>query len=401
MEGCALCALGLEKVLAKEISRIGLDPTSRLPGRVFFAADLKGLFRANLELRTAERVLVVANRFSAPDFDALFEGARRPAWHRFFSREDRLVIERVRSRESALNSQTAVQSIVHKAIYESLSKTYGLTRLPETGRVRSLRVYLEHDECVLGLDLSGEALHRRGWRKAAGEAPIKETVAAGLLLLAGWRRKLPLLDPFCGSGTFLIEAAHFAIERAPGLDRHFDIETMPLIREGAAADFADERARARAAIRKDVELAIVGCDSDPQAMDWVRGNAARAGVAPYVEVSTASAETIQPIAESGLIITNPPWGSRMGTVPEARSLFARIGAAWGLADSGGRRSARRTGPFGDWSIGLVSNDASTGTDLGRRAPVEYRILNGSEEHWFHFYPAARAESRAPSRDSPR
>ena len=191
-EGMALCALGLEKVLNNELGKIGLEVAGRAPGRVFFRADLKGLFRANLELRTAERILLVAARYAAPDFDALFEGARRPVWERFFHREDRLVIERVRSRESRLEAQTSIQSVVHKAIYERLGKFYKIGRLPETGRTRSLRVYLERDECVIGLDLSGEALHKRGWRKAAGEAPLKETVAAGVLLLAGWNRRLPL-----------------------------------------------------------------------------------------------------------------------------------------------------------------------------------------------------------------
>lgn len=407
-EGMALCALGLEKVLANEIAKIGLEASGRAPGRLFFRTDMKGLFRANLELRTAERVLLVARRFEAPDFDALFEGARQPEWQRFFAREDKLVIERVRSRESQLGAQTSIQSVVHKAIYESLGRAYHQTRMPETGRTRSLRVYLDHDECVLGLDLSGEALHKRGWRKAAGDAPLKETVAAGILLLAGWRRRLPLLDPFCGSGTFLIEAAHFALERAPGLDRHFEIETMPLVREGASVIFAAERERAKAAVRRDLELELVGSDSDPRVLDLVHGNAARAGVAPYIKVSIAPAEEAKPHADEGLLITNPPWGERLGTEEEARALYGRLGAAWGIAGDasseaqakggrgasregsrGGRRfPAPRAGRFATWGIGIVTNSAQAGLAFGRRAPVEREILNGSEEHWFHMYPAA-------------
>lgn len=407
-EGCALCALGLEKVLTNEIAKIGLEASGRSPGRIFFRTDLKGLFRANLELRTAERILLVAARYEAPDFDALFEGARRPAWQRFFAGEDKLVIERVRSRDSRLEAQTSIQSVVHKAIYESLGKAYRQQRMPETGRTRSLRVYLDHDECVLGLDLSGDALHKRGWRKAAGDAPLKETVAAGILLLAGWRRRLPLLDPFCGSGTFLVEAAHFALERAPGLDRHFEIETMPLLKEGAAAIFSDERQRARAAVRKDVELRLVGSDSDPRAVELVQGNAARAGVAPFIEVSVASAEEAKPHAEEGLLITNPPWGERLGTEPEARALYGRLGKAWGIAaaegggsrgESGrgkgwdergaGRRNAGPIGRFAGWSIGVVTNAEDAGLSFGRRAPVERRLQNGSEEHWVHLYPASQ------------
>ncbi|HUX40559.1 MAG TPA: class I SAM-dependent RNA methyltransferase [Rectinemataceae bacterium] len=409
-EGCALCALGLEKVLTNEIAKIGLEASGRSPGRIFFRTDLKGLFRANLELRTAERILLVAARYEAPDFDALFEGARRPAWQRFFASEDKLVIERVRSRDSRLEAQTSVQSVVHKAIYESLGKAYRQQRMPETGRTRSLRVYLDHDECILGLDLSGDALHKRGWRKAAGDAPLKETVAAGILLLAGWRRRLPLLDPFCGSGTFLVEAAHFALERAPGLDRHFEIETMPLLKEGAAAIFADERQRARAAVRKDVELRLVGSDSDPRAIEQVQGNAARAGVAPFIEVSVASAEDAKPYAEEGLLITNPPWGERLGTEAEARALYGRLGKAWGIAPTegsgarggsgsgrgkgwdergAGRRNGGPTGRFAGWSIGVVTNAEDAGLSFGRRAPVERRLQNGSEEHWVHLYTASQ------------
>ncbi|MDA8411186.1 MAG: class I SAM-dependent RNA methyltransferase [Treponema sp.] len=410
-EGCALCALGLEKVLSNEIAKIGLEASGRAPGRIFFKADMKGLFRANLELRTAERVLLVAARYVAPDFDALFEGARRPAWQRFFAGDDKLVIERVRSRDSKLEAQTSVQSVVHKAIYEALGKAYHQQRMPETGRTRSLRVYLDHDECVLGLDLSGEALHKRGWRKAAGEAPLKETVAAGILLLGGWGRRLPLLDPFCGSGTFLVEAAHFALDRAPGLDRHFEIETMPLIREGAAKIFSDERQRAKAAVRKDVELSLTGSDSDPRAIEQAQGNAARAGVAPFLELSVSQAEEVQPTADEGLLITNPPWGERLGTEAEARALYGRLGKAWGLAAAeesaagkgggkrggGDRRWAERgasrrdgapVGRFAGWGIGVVTNSEEAGLSFGRRAPVERRLQNGAEEHWFHLYPAA-------------
>ncbi len=389
-EGVALCALGLEKMLGLEIAKIGLKATSKTPGRVGFTTDLKGLFRANLELRTAERILLILGRFPAGDFDALFEGARRPDWERFFAPEDRLVIERVRIRESKLAAQTTVQSVTHKAIYEKLGKVYGLKRMPETGRERSLRIYLDNDECSLGLDLSGEALHRRGWRKAAGDAPLKETVAAGILLLAGYRRHKSLLDPFCGSGTFLIEAAHFAMERAPGLDRHFAIETMPLIREGAATIFSGERERARAAVRKDVEPILVGRDADPQAIDNARGNAARAGVAPLIDFAVGAAEECAPPSEEGILLGNPPWGERLGTPAETRALYKRLGAAWGLSrEAPPQAEANPAERFKNWSLGIVTNDPEAGHLFGQPAPVLKEIMNGAEAHWFHWYPADR------------
>jgi len=377
----ALCALGLEKTLTNEIGKIGLETTGRAPGRVYFEAEAAGLFRANLELRTAERVLLEAARFRAPDFDALFEGARRPAWERFFARDDKLVIERVRSRDSKLEAQTSIQSVVHKAIYESLGKKYRIERLPETGRTRSLRVYLEDDDCILGLDLSGEALHRRGWRKSAGEAPLKETIAAGLLLMAGWRRRLPLLDPFCGAGTILIEAAHFAMDRAPGLDRHFDLETMPIAKEGHAAAFTTERQRARDAVRKDADFLLVGRDADPQAVDFARANAERAGVGPLIDFAVGKAEDVRPLAEKGILLTNPPWGERLGTEEESRALYGSLGEAWGIRASSG------SSLFSGWGLGFIINRSDFGQDFGRRAPIERALVNGAEEHWFHWYPA--------------
>ena len=376
----ALCALGLEKVLSNEIGKIGLEATGRAAGRVYFDADATGLFRANLELRTAERILLEAARFRAADFDALFEGSRQPDWSRFFARDDKLVIERVRSRDSQLSAQTSIQSIVHKAIYETLGRKYRIERMPETGRERSLRVYLEDDECVLGLDLSGEALHKRGWRRASGEAPLKETIAAGVLLLAGWRRRIPLLDPICGTGTLLIEAAHFALDRAPGLDRNFDIESMPLARDGATSAFVAERERARDAVRKDAEMLLVGRDSDPRVIDAARANAEHAGVAPLLDLKVGKAEEVRPMSEEGILLTNPPWGERMGTEAEAEALYARIGEAWGASSLAAERI------FAGWGLGFVTNRADFGEFFGRRAPVEKEIINGSEEQWFHWFP---------------
>ncbi len=352
-----------------ELERLGMEPTGRSPGRVFFAADAAGLFRANLCLRTAERVLVEAARYRAEDFDALFEGARAPAWEDFFGLEDRLVIERVRANRSQLDAQTSIQSVVHKAVYEKLGQAYGLERLPETGRERSVRVYLEDDECVIGIDVSGEALHKRGYRKSAGLAPLKETVAAGVLLLAGWSRRLPLLDPFCGSGTLLIEAALFGIDSAPGLGRDFELETMPLADPEA---FEAERAAAKARIKTDAELFLVGSDVDEAVLAGARANAERAGVANLIDFRVGKAEDAEPLAEKGLLITNPPYGERLGTEEEAEDLYRRLGA---LAPR-----------FKGWGLGFVTNRSDFGDFFGRRAVTERRVMNGAEEQWFHWYP---------------
>ena len=374
----ALCALGLEKVCQNEIERMGLKAEGHEPGRVRFALGEKAgvsLMRANLCLRTAERVLIEAGSFRALDFDQLFESVRALPWELYFRREDRLVIERVRIKDSKLAAQTSVQSVVHKAVYERLCSIYKVARMSETGKERSLRVYLDTDDCLLGLDSSGDALHRRGYRLAVGQAPLKETVAAGVLLLSGWNRRFPLLDPFCGSGTFAIEAALFAMDRAPGLGRAFSIEDMPLAMGSSSSSksLSDEIAAAKARVQRDAEFRIMGSDADSGALEAARANAARAGVAAGIEFRLAKAEDAAPEYEVGSLICNPPYGERMGSVEEAEALYRRLGEV----------SSR----FSGWNLGFVTNRSDFGDFFGRYAPTAKLIVNGAEEQWFHWYPA--------------
>ncbi len=387
----ALCALGLEKVCAAELSRIGLEVAGREAGRVRFALKPAGqaegisagrvLTRANLCLRTAERVLIEAASYKATDFDALFEGAKDVPWELYFKKEDKLVIERVRLHRSALAAQTSVQAIVHKAVYDRLGKVFGLTRMPETGKERSLRVYIEDDEVLLGLDTSGDALHRRGYRQASGDAPLKETVAAGVLLLAGWNRRLPLLDPFCGSGTILIEAGLFAQDRAPGLDRSFALEDMPSV---SAEDLKAEVEAARGRIRTDVDFRIEGSDSNPQALDSARANIRLAGLSDRIELKAGQAEDAMPGYDAGILICNPPYGERLGTVQEAEALYRSLGST--------------AAAFTGWGLGFVTNRRDFGEFFGERSVSMHKIMNGAEEQWFHWYPADRADRADRSTD---
>ncbi|HRY54538.1 MAG TPA: class I SAM-dependent RNA methyltransferase [Spirochaetia bacterium] len=368
----ALCALGLEKVLQSEIERIGLKPAGREAGRVRFELGAKPdaeLMRANLCLRTAERILIEAGRFHAENFDELFEQVRNLPWELYFRRDDRLLIERVRLRDSKLAAQTSVQSIAHKAIYERLGGVFNLRRLPESGAARSMRIYIEADQCLLGLDSSGEALHKRGYRRATSEAPLKETVAAGLLFLSGWNRRIPLLDPFCGSGTILVEAALYAMDRAPGLGRAFALEGMPFA--GAAALGAEIEA-AKARVRRDAEFRILGSDLDPRALEAARANAALAGVAAGLELRKAKAEEATPTYERGYLLANPPYGERLGSIPEAEALYGRLGEA-----------AER---FSGWGLGFIVNRPDFGDFFGFQAPKQHKIVNGAEEQWFSWFP---------------
>lgn len=417
--GLALCALGLEKVCQHEIERIGLEVVGREPGRVRFRVGAPeraagSLMRANLCLRGAERILIEAGRFRALDFDQLFETVRALPWELYFRREDKLVIERVRVKSSRLASQTAVQSVVHKAIYERLCAVYKIVRMSETGRERGLRVYLDSDDCLLGLDCSGEALHRRGYRLAASQAPLKETIAAGVILLSGWSRRLPLLDPFCGSGTIAIEAALYAMDRAPGLGRSFALVDMPFATDDArggpsssrsargprsvlgasgaepgaplSGALADEVEAARSRVRADAEFRIVGTDADARVVEAAKANAAKAGLrglrAGSLEFRRAVAEEAVPEYEVGSLLCNPPYGERLGTVAEAESLYRALGEA-----------ALR---FSGWGLGFVTNRPDFGDFFGRKAPAAHKIVNGTEEQWFHWYPPEE-ELRGPSR----
>jgi putative N6-adenine-specific DNA methylase len=335
------------------------------------------LMRANLCLRSAERILVELGRFRALDFDQLFETVRAMPWELYFRREDRLVIERVRIKASRLAAQTSVQSVVHKAVYERLLAAYKIVRMPETGRERGLRVYLDSDDCILGLDTSGDALHKRGYRLAVAQAPLKETIAAGILFLSGWNRRLPLLDPFCGSGTIAVEAALLAMDRAPGLGRAFALEDMPFALGGNARGgpmaLAAEVEAAKARVRRDAEFRIVGSDADPRALEAARANAARAGVAAGLEFRIGKAEDSKPEYETGSLLCNPPYGERLGTVEAAEATYRSLG-----------ETAAR---FSGWGLGFVTNRPDFGDFFGRYAITVHKIINGAEEQWFHWYPA--------------
>lgn len=373
--GIALCALGLERVCSAELKRLGLAESGREAGRIHFSLGqdpASSLEKANLWLRTAERVLVEAGTFPARDFDELFESVRTIPWELYFKPDGAPVIERVRIKDSKLSAQTAVQSVSHKAIYERLGRAYKLQRLPETGFSAGIRIYLDKDTCTIGVDCSGDALHKRGYRRATGPAPLKETVAAGTLLLAGWTRRQAFLDPFCGSGTLAIEAALFALDMAPGLGRKFLLESMPF----AAGNSPNrEREKARAAVRTDVDFRIRASDSDPAAIAAAKANAGLAGVGDLIEFSVADAEDSSPFAVSGSLICNPPYGERLGTPAESEELYRRLGAV--------------SGSFDGWGLGFVTNRQDFGKYFGRRASSERRIVNGAEEQWFHWYPAQR------------
>ncbi len=373
----ALCPVGLEKVLIQELSRMEIDAESRDPGRVGFRADPRGTARALCSLRTADRLLAAPGSFHARDFDSLFEGMRSLPWERWVGRTDRVTIVRVRSRGSALEAQTSVQAVAHKGIYDRLGRVYRVSRMPETGPTREVRVYLEDDLCTPLLDLSGDPLYKRGWRTESVEAPLRETVAAGLLFLSGWTRKRPLRDPFCGGGTLAVEAALWARDEAPNLRRRFAWETMPSFDPAALREI---RGELEARIRRDIRADILGTDRDDTAVAVARANARRAGVGDLARFERLDMEeSASGGLLEGLVLANPPYGLRMGTEAEAEETW--------------RKAAGLRERYPGWSFGFITNREDFPSHFGIRASSSRSILAGSEKLWFHWFPAASGSGR--------
>lgn len=376
MRGIALCAVGVERITSHELGRLGLKATDRKPGRVYFELDEQSLTEklaaANIGLRTADRVLLELGRFPAADFDQFFAGIENLPWELCCFKDSRLHVERVRSRASRLSAQTSLQAMGQKAAYSRLMNTYRMHTMPETGNIVAARFYIENDECSVGIDTSGEPLHKRGYGKIIGEAPLKETVAASLLFFSGWNRKFPLLDPFCGSGTIAIEAALYALDYAPGLTRRFAFESMPFSKAGIIGS-AREAFEKR--IRNDVEVDIRASDINEGAVGMARRNAKAAGIGDWIRFETKNAQDAEPFSEKGYLLANPPYGKRLGTPEDAKALYSGLAGMRDRFFSAG------------WSMGFITDTDDFGSSFGKRPDAVHRIMNGAEEQWFHWYPA--------------
>ncbi len=402
----APCAIGAEKVLANELKQLGFVPetvsSGKAPvGRVAFlpsveeqslgeAGFFKAAYRANLSLRVADRVYARLARFPARDFEALFEGVKAVRWQDWFRKDVRVLVDKVRTSGSKLSSEHSVQGVTHKAIYESLGAAWRMSALPETGAEATIRVYVERDEASVLLDLSGMPLHRRGYRTAGGEAPIRETLAATLLQLASWRRKTPLHDAFCGSGTIPIEASLYAHNIAPGLGRSFALESLaPFSGDSARAMMAGERLAAAKAIRTDCLVRVTGSDIDPKVLVSARGNAERAlsiaGKAlqdagidariPRPDFAEASFEDLTAPYDSGLLLSNPPWGERLEDKESARALYGSM-----------HRLFRE---FPGWEFGFITSHAEFEDAIGKKADRKRKLKSGNLDTCFYTYEKGR------------
>lgn len=395
----ALCAVGAEKVLGNELKLLGYKLNGNAPGRVFFFGDDDALFRANLCLRTADRVYLEVASYHAEDFDQLFDGVLDVSWQDYFKKDTRVVVDKVRTYRSKLNSEHAVQGIVQKAIYQKLCGVWHMSSMPETGEESDVRVFITEDEVQVCLDLSGLPLHKRGYRTDGGIAPLRETTAAVMLQLMLWRRKTPFLDPFCGSGTLPIEACLYAHNVAPGFGRRFALENLPIFNAKRADEIKIEEAKK---IRTDVECRIKGSDIDSAAVERARKNAEHACVMagralqmigsdakverPVFEIS--SFKDLKAEYEDGVIITNPPYGERLGDADEAEKLYREMSC---LFEN-----------FSGWKFGVITSHKKFQECVGRYASILKSLKAGNLDTIFYIYDGTeKAKTRKNDDNRPR
>lgn len=317
MELIATSTFGLEAVVARELRNLGYEPQITQPGRVEFVGDAEAIVRANLWLRTADRVLVKIGRFEARDFESLFDGVKTLAWHEWIGPDAAFVVNG-RSVRSQLSSVPAVQRATKRAMVDALLAAHGVSELPETGAGYSVEVALLNDTATFTLDTSGAGLHKRGYRDLVGPAPLRETLAAALVLLSFWQPDRPLIDPFCGSGTIPIEAAMIGRRIPPGLCREFAAEQWPQVPEEM---WEDLRESANGDIIPALDERIMGYDLDEQVLELARRHARRAGVADDVHLQQADFASLSSKRQHGCIITNPPYGKRLGAGDEAAEVY--------------------------------------------------------------------------------
>ncbi|MDR2447366.1 MAG: class I SAM-dependent RNA methyltransferase [Treponema sp.] len=382
----ALCAVGAEKPLSNELRKLGFSVIAGSFGRVRFRSDLAGVYRALMSLRTADRLLLEIAAFPSDNFDTLFEGVRSAPWEDLIPAGAGVRVGKVRTNRSKLTAETTIQAMVHKAAALRLCEKRAINRLPETGFIAEIRVYIEKDQVSVSLDLSGDPLFKRGYRSEGGVAPLRETTAAAILLLANWRRKFPLYDPFCGSGTIAIEAALYAWDAAPCSMRTFAVSGLAFHNE-----LLEKKTREELLAKVDVNrvIRIYGSDADARSVSIARANINRAyeialGKKPssgiHAELKlpfvpnirmTPMEDAVAPDKEAGFIITNPPYGKRLGGKTEAEATYGR------MAGIGTR--------FPRWKLGVVTDDPGFESFFGKQADSCKEITNGSMTSYFFQY----------------
>ncbi|MDD6481536.1 MAG: class I SAM-dependent RNA methyltransferase [Lachnospiraceae bacterium] len=371
------CHFGLEAVAKREIYDLGYEITRVEDGRVTFEGDAEAICRANIFLRSAERVLLLVGRFRAVTFDELFEGIKALPWEQYIPKDGKIWIKKASSIKSKLFSPSDIQSIAKKAIIERLKKSYRIDWFPEDGAVYPIRIFLLKDEVMVTLDTSGDSLHKRGYRLMTSKAPLTETLAAALIMLTPWKKDRILVDPFCGSGTFPIEAAMMAANIAPGLNRSFVAEKWDnLIPKKLWYEAAEEAAEL---VDMDIEVDIQGYDIDAEVVRAARENAKRAGVEKLIHFQERAVADLHHPKKYGFIITNPPYGERLEEKKELPALYTQIGQAYKSLDA--------------WSLYMITSYEDAERYIGRKADKNRKIYNGMIKTYFYQFMGAKPPKR--------
>lgn len=363
----APCHFGLEAVLKKEIYDLGYDTTEVTDGRITFEGDEEALVRANINLRTAERVMIKIGSFHAETFEELFQGTKRLPWEEYIPADGKFWVTKASSIKSKLFSPSDIQSIMKKAMVERMKEKYHKEWFDETGESFPIRVFLLKDEVTVALDTTGDSLHKRGYRKLTAKAPIAENLAAALIMLTPWKGDRVLVDPFCGSGTFPIEAALMAANIAPGMNRKFQaMNWKHLVDKTLWKEAVDE---AKDNMDLSIETDIQGFDLDPDMVRISRENAKLAGVDKLIHFQTRGVEALSHPKKYGFIITNPPYGERLEEKANLPALYKTIGDRYKNLDS--------------WSMYLITAYDKAENDIGRKADKNRKIYNGMMKTYYY------------------
>lgn len=361
------CHFGLEAVLKREIYDLGYEITKVEDGRVTFEGDEEAICRANIFLRTAERVMIQVGRFKATTFEELFQGIKNLPWEEYIPEDGKFWVKKASSINSKLFSPSDIQSIAKKAMVERMKQKYHKEWFKEDGAAYPVRIFLLKDEVTVALDTSGDSLHKRGYRTMTSKAPLTETLAASLIMLTPWRKDRILVDPFCGSGTFPIEAAMIAANVAPGMNRDFTAEEWTnMIDRKLWYECVKE---AEDMIDTTVKVDIQGYDIDGDVIKAARENAKRAGVEHMIHFQQRAVADLSHSKKYGFIITNPPYGERLEDKADLPELYTQIGQAYQRLDS--------------WSMFLITSYTDTEKYIGRKADKNRKIYNGMLKTYFY------------------
>lgn len=377
-ECIAPCHFGLEAVLKREIIELGYEITSVEDGRVTFIGDAEAVCRANVFLRTAERILIKVGQFHAETFDELFEGTKALPWEEYLPQNAKFWVAKAASVKSKLFSPSDIQSIMKKAMVERMRKVYRVNWFPEDGDAFPIRVFLHKDEVTVSLDTTGESLHKRGYRKLTAKAPIAENLAAALIMLTPWNKTRILVDPFCGSGTIPIEAAMMAANMAPGMNRSFLAESWTHI---------ISRKEWYACMDEAAELVdfsqmpdIQGYDIDDEMVRIARENAKLAGVEQYIHFQRRGIEALSHPKKYGFIITNPPYGERLEDKNTIASIYRTLSERYRQLDS--------------WSLYMITSYEDAQQMIGRKADKNRKIYNGMLKTYYYQFMGPKPGSRS-------